>query len=156
MTRSGVTCKASPIDAASNHSATRLALAIAVSGSAAAWLMGRLLAGRRRGADQLGVFRIDRRTGARRRLRRDLPETDDHGEDQRRQHRRAQSERGLHRSAQVRLIAKLFTYSAGLAGSNALPITTIDFFDGSGGVRPISFIIAVVSVTANTSDATLA
>ena len=53
-------------------------------------------------------------------------------------------------------MAKLLTYSSGLAGSNGLPITTIVFFVGSGGVRPISFIIAAVSVARKTSDATLA
>ena len=49
-------------------------------------------------------------------------------------------------TAQLRLMAKLSTYSLGLAGSKALPMTTMVFFDGSGGVSPISFIMLAVSV----------
>ena len=81
-------------------------------------------------------------------MRRDLPERHDAGEDQQRQQRRPQAERVLQRrhGDQLRLMAKLSTYSLGLAGSNALPMTTMVFFDGSGGVSPISFIMLAVSV----------
>src|SRR6188508_800947 len=55
-----------------------------------------------------------------------------------------------------RLIAKLFTYSSGLAGSKVLPITTKLLVVAAGGVRPTSFISFVVSVARNTWRATAA
>ena len=53
-----------------------------------------------------------------------------------------------------RLIAKLFTYSSGFAGSKVLPITTKLLLVAAGGVRPTSFISLVVSVARNTCLAT--
>src|SRR5262249_6131140 len=114
---------------------------------------GRLLARGGGSADQLGVFRIDRGRATAGRAGGDLPDQQEPAEDQQTQSRRAQAERGAHHD---RLMAKLSTYSAGLPGSKALPITTMVFFDGSGGVSPISFIMPAVSVARNTSDATLA
>ena len=48
--------------------------------------------------------------------------------------RKPSEERSGAIAPQVFLMAKLSTYAAGLVGSKGLPITTIVFFDGSGGV----------------------
>src|SRR3954453_1506540 len=61
---------------------------------------------------------------------------------------------GAGRGHDARLMAKLFRYSAGLAGSKVLPITTKVLLVAAGGVRPISFISLAVSVARKTFLAT--
>ena len=102
----------------------------------------------------LGRHRRRRPGGARRRQGSQVPDAQDHGEDQQRdQCRLGAKQRSSFHAAPILLMAKLFTYSSGWAGSNSLPITLNFRYAPSGGLKPASAICFLASVSRKTFSA---